>query len=139
MPVDPRHAYDQTATDLGLPPAAYDQAYVDQLQFLNRHALELVDSIVSASQGDTVIIVMSDHGYRDWSANEDDLPADEITSRFSSLFASRTPEHPHLFGDTPSTVNVLRRLLSAYLGLNLPDLAYEAWLPIRGNLERVHD
>jgi hypothetical protein len=55
---------------------------------------------------------MSDHGYK--------KPLSDVQARLATLFAASTPGHPELLADAPTPVNLMPRLLNAYLGLELP-------------------
>ena len=68
---------------------------------------------------EAVVILFSDHGPEellDW--REPDEPG--LRDRFANLFLARTPDHPNLFPDDVTLVNVLPILFNAYLGTDLP-------------------
>jgi hypothetical protein len=90
----------------------------EQVEALNGRVLEAVASVVE-SDPDAVVVLMSDHGMR-----HDVAPVDE---HYRSFLAARTPERPELFAEDESPVNLLRRVLSAYLGAAAEPLPYRAW------------
>ena len=91
--------------------------YVGQLQYVNAHVLPVVDEIVSSARRPTVVILMSDHGSRLDTAAGTDLMSPEADDNF---FATLTPGHEGLFGDSPTPVNLFPQVLNAYLGTDLP-------------------
>ena len=58
------------------------------------------------------MVVLSDHG----------VYGDDELDRFRNLIIARTPGHPGLLGDAPTPINVLPRILNAYLGTGLNEL-----------------
>jgi hypothetical protein len=138
IPADPRHAYAQTAAVVGISSDQYALDFMQQLQYLDEKTLGLIDAILNSSGRAKAVVVMSDHGFRDWTVPDDHLTPAELKSRFSTLFAARTPGHPGLFGDEPSNVNLFRRLFSAYLDVPTPDLPYRAWVALNNRFEEVH-
>jgi hypothetical protein len=129
VPKFSRFAYEQTAATFGISEAEFQAAYVAQVQDVNALTLQLVDDVI-AHEGTTptVVIVMSDHGFRDWRISGDALPRSDLRSRFSTLFAARTPGHPNVFPNDISTVDVLRGLLNAYAGTSSEPIPFRAWL-----------
>jgi hypothetical protein len=111
---------------VGLTRDEYVTQALEQVEYLQELTITLVDHIQEATDGDAVIVVMSDHGFRVDVTFGD--PADpDLDERFSSLLAAYTPGHPELFGDTPTNINLMPILLNAYAGTELPcqpDLAY---------------
>lgn len=74
--------------------------------------LETVRSIIANNARPAVVVVMSDHGGRN-----------DITDRnemLRSFFIAHTPDHPGLLPNDMTPVNLLPRLLNAYVGANLP-------------------
>jgi hypothetical protein len=117
-PADLRY-YSDTFQELDVPADEIAAAYTRQVEYLNSQILSAVDRILDRNP-DAVILVMSDHGSEsrlDWlNARRSDF--DE---RFSNLFAARTPGYPELFGEDPTAVNTLTRVLNAYLGADHPE------------------
>jgi hypothetical protein len=101
-------------------------AYVDQLAFINRRVLDLLDQALAndAPGGESVIIVMSDHG----AAPRPPIFVGEGTDdHYASFFAARTPGRSGVFGDTITPINVFPRLFNTYFGTDLdewPDERY---------------
>ena len=99
------------------PPAAmtraeYVAAWSEELTYVNRRVLEVVDALQSAPT-QPVIVVMSDHGY-----GHEPHP-DDVQALFANLFAAHTPEANGLLADAPTPVNLLPILFNRYLGTDL--------------------
>jgi hypothetical protein len=116
-----------SASKLQLTRDQYAEALKDQLEGLNPMVLSTVDEIVKRDPG-AVILILSDHATRYDLENDSD-------EAFENFFAARTPSHSGLFGESPTTVNILRVLLNAYLGTHLTELPYQAWLTLGPPLE----
>jgi sulfatase-like protein len=89
----------------------------DHIQGVNDLVIDAVDRLVAADP-DAVIVVFGDHGMR--------VPGDP-ENLHRNLLLARTPDHPGLFGEAPTLVNVLPHILNAYLGADvalLPDDLY---------------
>ena len=129
VPANPRTTYNQTPDILGMTPADFRRAYVDEIKYINDHSLALADQLL-ASPGSRpkVIVFFSDHGFRDWTIPIPEVPESDLQPRFGTLFAAHTPGRSDLFPDDISDVNVLPILLNAYLGTDLPSLPYHAYL-----------
>lgn len=105
-------------------------AFVGQLQYVNRRALEAVDRIIAANPR-TDVVVMSDHGTG--SSYRPDATGSHAEERYSTLFASRTPGIENPFSDDQAPVNVFQRWFNARLGTDLPDrpnTAYAGYLDL---------
>ena len=81
----------------------------NHLSSLNQLVIDTVDKLV-ASDPDGVVVLLSDHG----------MSGDDELDRFRNLIIARTPGHPELLGTAPTPINVLPRVLNAYLGTDLP-------------------
>jgi hypothetical protein len=99
--------------------------YVGQVQYANAHVLTVVDSILGAARRPTVVVLMSDHGSRMFTPAGSEWMSPEANRNF---FAALTPEHPNLFGQSPSPVNLFRLLFDAYLGQSLSTLENRYWV-----------
>ncbi len=99
--------------------------YVGQLAYVNSQVLPVVDALVSASGRPTVVVLMSDHGSRLNTPAGTALMSPKADDNF---FATLTPGHPSLFGESPTPVNLFPHLLNAYLGENLPIQADRSYL-----------
>jgi hypothetical protein len=114
--------FDDTAAGNGLDRATYARRYVDQVNAVDRLALEAVDGIIAASDEPPVIVIVSDHGSGAglvW----DDLDGSDLDERTANLTAALTPGHPGLFGPTPTLINTFPTLLRAYIGEDVPPVA----------------
>jgi hypothetical protein len=95
----------------GEPAADIVAATVGQIEWINASILSTVDQIQRASDRPPVIVLMSDHGYRQ------DLYDKDETLR--SFLAVSTPNRPGLFPSDATPVNILPRLLNAYAGTTI--------------------
>jgi hypothetical protein len=94
----------------------------EQIEFTNQRTLVLVRLIIEDSQRPVVILVWSDHGFRHW------LSSDAET--FRSVVFSRTPDHPNLFPENASPLNLIPRVLNAYLDAGLPLAREDVWYTV---------
>ena len=120
---------DVQAEWLELTPEEYGEQLDGQLKHLNARLLAAIDRIVAADPS-AVIVIFSDH------ATRYDLHADP-TEANQNVFAARTPGETGVFPDDETTVNILPRLLNAYLGTDLAVLPPEAWMSQNHPLELV--
>jgi hypothetical protein len=93
--------------------AEYSATWAGELAYLEKRVLRTVDAL-QAREVPPVIVVMADHGYIQ------EVQADDVQSRFANLFAAFTPGAPGLMVDAPTPVNLMPRLLNAYLGTDFP-------------------
>ncbi len=97
----------------------YGDAYLDQLVFVNKKVLEVIDAILSAEGPAPIIILQSDHGPQLFNARRDDY----IRARMANLNAYLLPEgvdaalYPSI---TP--VNTFRVIFNRYFDAGLPVL-----------------
>jgi hypothetical protein len=112
--------------DLGERAGSVRQAYVDQVQCVNRKLLQAIDSIQARSRIRPVILVQSDHGHgrlgRDLPGV--DIATPEAIAERASLFAAYALPgvSRDSVPDAISPVNAARLLLRAYFGAELPAL-----------------
>ena len=92
----------------------------DQINHLNTLVVETTRGIISASKRPVVVVVFSDHGFRH---NLDDR--DEM---LRSLFLSYTPGRAGLFPSDASPINVIPRILNAYLETDLALATEESYV-----------
>jgi len=108
--------------------ADYQRGYTGQLTYVNRRTLETIDAIRSASKTPPIIILIGDHGSRqflDWGS----LAKTEPRECFSNLSAYCLPDGAaaKLYGPNATAINSLRLLLDHYFGADyprLPDRSY---------------
>jgi hypothetical protein len=91
-----------------------------------RKATELIDVILSSASRETVIVVVSDHGTDTLFSGRDPLASD-LNERSSNCLAVRTPSYPALLPSGTTPINVLPRILNAYLGTDLPLHSDTTW------------
>ena len=103
------------------------QAYLGQLEFVNRLTLEALDGILATSAAPPVVVLISDHGPNLATG----LSRRQFAGiRFASLGAYLLPgAPPDLMPGDGSAVNQFRRILNFYFGAELdvlPDRYYES-------------
>ncbi len=90
--------------------------YLSYLKYTNHVILKIINSIVSKDH-QSIIIVMSDHGYRSYNIS-DDSPLN-----FDNIVACRIPSVNYLTPDKEmSNVNFFRYLFNRAFGQNFPYL-----------------
>jgi hypothetical protein len=102
------------------------EAEFDYAVWAGRRATEIVDAVLANQSADTVIVVLSDHG-TDTGFDGRDPFASDLDERSSNFLAVRTPGHPGLLPPGTTPINVLPRILNAYLGTELPLHADTTW------------
>jgi hypothetical protein len=117
---------------LGGTPEEYRIGYVEQLQFINRKLLEMVDRIIAHSPN-AIIIIQGDHGVRDY--RPDGETAQGRLHGTKILAAIRSPQKS--LGDKMrtgfSSVNTFRLIFNAYFDAELPVLPRRIYsLKVRG-------
>ena len=100
-----------------------------QIRHINSMVVDATQEILANSRRPPVIILFSDHGLR-----HDPLDEEEM---LRSLFLSLTPGHQDLFPDDVTPINVVPRLLNAYVGAAIPLAPEDSfWLDI-GQLDET--
>jgi len=94
--------------------------------FASREAVGMVDAILDDERDDPVIVVMSDHGTETGFSGRDPFGSD-VNERSSNFLAIRTPGHPKLLPPGTTPINVLPRILNAYLDAELPYHSDTTW------------
>jgi hypothetical protein len=92
------------------------QDYLDYLNYTNKRAEEMIDTIMKNTRGRAVIILMGDHGLRyhdDFGYN----PLSFVQNQNAVYFPGKDY---HLFYDSISGVNQFRVVLNSLFGQNLP-------------------
>jgi hypothetical protein len=102
------------------------EATFDYATYASRQALELVDAILANESSDPVIVIFSDHGTDTGFDGRDPFGSD-LNERSSNFLAVRTPRHPHLLPAGTTPINVLPRILNAYLDTALPYHSDTTW------------
>jgi hypothetical protein len=100
-------------------PVRHRADYGANLAHLNQLVTRTTRDLIQATNGEAVVILMSDHGSRSRGNTGGLTPAD-LNERFGNFFAYYTPDDTELFGDTVTPVNVLATLFDHYLGTSLP-------------------
>jgi hypothetical protein len=94
--------------------------YLDYLKYANSMLINSIDTLIKNDPG-SIILVMSDHGYRN-------LGADDITFQFNNQFYIRTPEQNYSgWPDTVDAVNAFRILLNNEFNQKLEYLPYRKY------------
>ena len=103
---------DASTTRLSM--TAFEEAYAEQVHYLNGLVLAAVDRVIAASP-DAAIVIFSDHGARH--------SAEPAAEWFETFFAARTPGHPALFAADARPIEMFPRLFGAYFGMDfaVPD------------------
>ena len=94
------------------------QAYVSQLEFVNRKVIEAIDGILAKSAQPPIIVLESDHGP---GLANGLSQVDHLAVRLANLGAYHLPGAPDgLIPPDGSAVNQFRSILSHYFGADLP-------------------
>ncbi|THU33433.1 hypothetical protein FAM09_25110 [Niastella caeni] len=91
-----------------------DKLYLQYLVYVNKRIMRFVEQLQSATKGRAVIMVMSDHGYRDANSTGKDF-------RFINFNAVYLPNRDyHLWYDSVSNVNQFPLLFNTLFGQQIP-------------------
>jgi hypothetical protein len=89
--------------------------YVGYLQYSNKKFLELIDQIQRSSATPPIIVLMGDHGFRHFTE------AVDKKYFFMNLAAVYFPDRAYsALNDSPSSVNLFRKILNSQFGQHLP-------------------
>ena len=116
--------WDDCPLDDPLSPLMRD-ALSEQVEYTNELVRRTVREIVDKSPRPPVIIVFGDHGFRHWLSDDPET--------FQNLFMSYTPGHLDLFAENTTLINVLPRILNAYLHADLPLASEDLWVDVERN------
>jgi hypothetical protein len=114
------HLWAPAPENLELSLDEYAEGLRGQVAALNTALLERLD-VVIRERPDAIVILFSDH------ATRYDIAGDPEEANLN-FFAARTPSRPALFGDAPTTVNIVSTLLNWQLDLELPQRDGRIWL-----------
>ena len=104
--------------NLGVSFEEYQDGLSLQIEALNGLLLRAIARITDADPN-AVIILLSDHGTR--------YSPGDVAEHYRSFLAARTPGYESLFPRDESPVNIFRRLMAAYFGVDAEPLPYRAW------------
>jgi hypothetical protein len=110
-PADPGFGTDHPSQVTSFTLAQTKEAYLGQVEYLNRQLLALLDSRSIAD--DAIVIVMSDHGPEfglDWENGAES----DLRTRHATLFAARAPAG--VFGPGQDVTSILVRALNGVVG-----------------------
>jgi len=117
------YVFDADGNSVTYDPTNIDQStkkkfYLEQLKFTNKKIIETIDTILSKSQKQPIIIIQSDHGERtgiDW-----DNPTNEMIKQgLNNLNAYYLPNGvENSLYDTISPVNIFRIIFNEYFNAN---------------------
>jgi hypothetical protein len=96
------------------------QLVVGEIEYLNSVVLETVAQVIKTNQRPPVIVVFSDHGYR--------ADLDDRNEMLRNLFLSYTPGRPGIFPQDVGLVNVVPRIVNAYLPTTIPLATRESYV-----------
>jgi hypothetical protein len=100
-----------------------NEDYLAYLKYTNGRVVELVDYLLSHSARSPVIVLASDHGYRQYKNQTDQ------NYFFTNLLSVHLPgKNYNLFTDSLDNVNFLRLLLNSQFGQKLPLLEHKAFM-----------
>ena len=87
-------------------------AYIAQMEFANKKVIESINKILSESESEPIIIILSDHGTR---IVEDKQTADERdVIKYGNFMAFYLPNYNESFGYPKTPVNVFRIIFNSY-------------------------
>jgi hypothetical protein len=94
-----------------------ETSYVQYLAYTNKVMLQLIDDILKQSNGDAVIVLMSDHGFREKPGTQACL---DVNNNFISVYLPG--KDYRLFYDNMSNVNLLRAIFNTSFHQQFPKL-----------------
>jgi hypothetical protein len=108
-----------SSIEAGVPPfEEYKVKYPDQVTYINKRILNIVDILLQNSQSPPIIIIQGDHG---------PAPFDEIERRMKNLNVYYFPDNIEGLYPTVTPVNTFRLILNKYFGQNYPMLEDKAF------------
>ncbi|MFT5723463.1 MAG: hypothetical protein ACI9JN_000576 [Bacteroidia bacterium] len=132
-PVQPGHDYNiwrplnATADN-----SFYKKGYIDQLQFVNKKLMHLIDKIITDSKVPPIIILQGDHGSCSELRNHHGFENNDFKERFSIINAYYFPDQDYeMLYDSISPINSFKVVMNKYFDGNYelePDRAlYSDW------------
>jgi hypothetical protein len=100
-----------------------NEDYLAYLKYTNGQVIQLVDYLLSHSAGPPIIVLASDHGYRQYKNQADQ------NYFFTNLLSVHLPGgNYNLYTDSIDNVNFLRLVLNSQFGQKLPLLKHKAFM-----------
>jgi len=117
----------------------YRRGYLEQLTYINRLTLEMIDGIRANSATPPVIILQGDHG-PDVFMNYDDPHKACLYERYSILNAYYLPGiRPNVIPEDISPVNSFRLIFNLYFGTNVAMLPNHQYFSPNSNIYQFQD
>jgi len=91
-------------------------AYIGQMEYVNKKIQETVKSLLSETSNPTIIIIKSDHGTR--IVNEKSSHEEELIIKYGNFHASYTDDVKNPFFNSTSNVNTFRIIFNSFFGGN---------------------
>jgi len=116
-------SFDDNQEYEGLGRDEYSRRLADQITYLNRRVVEVVDAVVETDP-DAVVVVFSDHGsgIREKKRDDGTWGTSDVDLRTANLLAVRSPGQTGIIDDRSTLVNLLPRILRAYTGSGPADV-----------------
>jgi hypothetical protein len=100
----------------------YRARYPEQVRYVNRSVLDMIDRLKEHMTRPTIVILHGDHGPA-MGLNWNDLPSSDLRERMAIFAAVSFPDGDyHGLADTITPVNLYRHIFSRYFGADLPPL-----------------
>jgi hypothetical protein len=128
----PPYMFDKDGNELSHPPFepkqwAEIEKYVDQLEYLNKMVIELIDEILINSDEEPIIIIQGDHGTEivpGWTKNPNKDRIDERSFILNAYYFPSNNENRYgILYDNISPVNTFRIIFNEYFGQEYPLLS----------------
>lgn len=95
----------------------YKEGYIDQLQFVNKKLMHLIDKIIAESKNPPIIIIQGDHGSCSELRNHQGFDNNDFKERFSILNAYYFPDQDYsMLYDSITPVNSFKVVMNRYFG-----------------------
>ena len=106
----------------------YKRGYIEQLQFVNKKLIHLINKIIADSKVPPIIILQGDHGSCSELRNNHGYENNDFKERFSIINAYYFPDQDYsMLYDTISPINSFKVVMNKYFDGNYtlePDRAY---------------